>query len=164
MPQSCTQFIRVHRSRSHTVDLRTNRSACARLPTLKIVGTGGKPATIPLPRAVAGILADASGDRTHGPILVRPPSSRSPEQTWTRRAAALALERLCRAAGIDKPISPHSLRHTFVTLGLDAGVPLRDMQVAARHSDPRITARHDRGRHDFHTHANNRLAEVLFDR
>jgi integrase len=71
------------------------------------------------------------------------------------------LVRLCTVAGIDKHISPHSLRHTFVTLGLDAGIPLRDMQVAARHSDPRVTARYDRGRHDFDTHANHRIAADL---
>ena len=131
-------------------------------PTLRIVGKGGKPATIPLPRPVEEILTTAVGTRTHGPILVRPPRGHSPERPWTRRAAALALVRLCRAAGIDKPIS-HSLRHTFVTLGLDAGIPLRDMQVAARHSDPRITARYDRGRNDFDTHANHRIAADLLD-
>jgi hypothetical protein len=29
------------------------------------------------------------------------------------------------------------LRHTFVTTMLDAGVDLRDVQIAARHADPR---------------------------
>ena len=80
---------------------------------------------------------------------------------WTRRAAALAVKRLCADAVIEKPISPHSLRHTFVTLGLDAGIPLRDMQVAARHSDLRITARYDRGRNDYDSHANHRIARDL---
>jgi integrase/recombinase XerD len=130
-------------------------------PTLKIVGKGGKPATIPLPRKVSDMLVAAVGDRTHGPILVRPPRGELPERPWSRHAAALMLERLCKTARIDKHISPHSLRHTFVTLGLDAGIPLRDMQVAARHADPRVTARYDRGRHDFDTHANHRIAADL---
>ena len=30
---------------------------------------------------------------------------------------------------------PHMLRHTFVTTMLDAGVSLRDVQIAARHAD-----------------------------
>jgi len=38
----------------------------------------------------------------------------------------------CEAAGITKHISPHSLRHSFITACLDAGVPLRDVQIAAR--------------------------------
>jgi hypothetical protein len=37
------------------------------------------------------------------------------------------------------------LRHTFVTTMLDAGVDLRDVQIAARHADPRTTMRYDRG-------------------
>ncbi|MBV9093633.1 MAG: tyrosine-type recombinase/integrase [Streptosporangiaceae bacterium] len=47
------------------------------------------------------------------------------------------------------PISrphPHMLRHTFVTTMLDAGVGLRDVQVAGRHADPRTTMRYDRAR------------------
>lgn len=130
-------------------------------PTLRIVGKGGKPATIPLPDAVDAILRDAVGTRTHGPILLRRARGSLPERPWSHHAATLALRRLCRVAGIDKRISPHSLRHTFVTLGLDAGIPLRDMQVAARHSDPRITARYDRGRTDFDSHANHRIAQDL---
>jgi hypothetical protein len=39
---------------------------------------------------------------------------------------------------------PHMLRHTFVTTMLDAGVDLRDVQIAARHADPRTTTRYDR--------------------
>jgi hypothetical protein len=30
-------------------------------------------------------------------------------------------------------------RHAFITAALDAGVPLRDVQIAARHADPRTT-------------------------
>jgi integrase/recombinase XerD len=40
----------------------------------------------------------------------------------------------------------HMLRHTFVTTMLDAVVDLRDVQIAARHADPRITMRYDRAR------------------
>lgn len=132
--------------------------------TLRIVGKGGKPATIPLPHAVAQMLMEAAIGRSHGPIVLRASHDGASAGPWNRDAAARALRRLCRAAGIDKPVSPHSLRHTFVTLGLDAGIPLRDMQVAARHSDPRVTARYDRGRKDFDRHANHRIAaDVLFD-
>ena len=36
---------------------------------------------------------------------------------------------------------------------LDAGVPLRDVQIAARHADPRITTIYDRRRENFDRHA-----------
>jgi hypothetical protein len=36
---------------------------------------------------------------------------------------------------------------------LDAGVPLRDVQLAARHADPRTTTIYDRRRQNFDRHA-----------
>ena len=63
-----------------------------------------------------------------------------------RYAADRTVKRLVRRAGITKRISPHSLRHSFITAALDAGVPLRDVQEAASHADPRTTMRYDRGR------------------
>jgi len=39
------------------------------------------------------------------------------------------------------------------TAALDAGVPLRDAQVAARHADPRTTTIYDRRRENFDRHA-----------
>ena len=36
---------------------------------------------------------------------------------------------------------------------LDAGVPLREAQIAARHADPRTTTVYDRRRQDFDRHA-----------
>jgi integrase len=57
-----------------------------------------------------------------------------------------------RRAGIEKNISPHSLRHSFITAALDAGVPLRDVQEAASHSDPRTTMRYGRGRGSLDRH------------
>jgi integrase/recombinase XerD len=39
----------------------------------------------------------------------------------------LGLERGARRAGIAKAVTPHTLRHAFITAALDAGVPLRDV-------------------------------------
>ena len=57
------------------------------------------------------------------------------------------------AAGITKIVGPHTLRHAFITARLDAGVPLRDVQEAASHADPRTTIRYDRGRASLDRHA-----------
>ncbi len=56
-------------------------------------------------------------------------------------------------AGITKNVGPHTLRHAFITAALDAGVPLRDVQEAASHADPRTTMRHDRARASLDRHA-----------
>ena len=56
---------------------------------------------------------------------------------------------------------PHMLRHTFVTTMLDAGVDLRDVQIAARHADPRTTMRYDRARKNLDRHPNYILAAYM---
>ncbi len=70
----------------------------------------------------------------------------------SRHAATRVVQRLARRAGIDKKISPQSLRHAFITAALDAGVPLRDEQEAASHADPRTTMRYDRARPSLDRH------------
>jgi len=52
------------------------------------------------------------------------------------------------------------LRHTFVTTMLD-GVDLRDMQIAARHADPRTTMRYERAGKNLDRHRNDILAGYM---
>jgi site-specific recombinase XerD len=68
--------------------------------------------------------------------------------TITRKGGKVA-----RRAGIGKTVMPHTLRHAFITAALDAGVPLRDVQEAASHADPRTTMRYDRARGSLDRHA-----------
>ena len=66
------------------------------------------------------------------------------------------------AAGVSTArMHPHMLRHTFVTTMLDAGVDLRDVQIAARHADPRTTMRYDRARKNLDRHPNYVLAAYM---
>ena len=113
-----------------------------------MVGKGSKLAVIPLPPRIARALDLAGGERRSGPLLLAGPGLR-----LNRHAATRIVHRLARAAGITKHISPHSLRHSFITACLDAGVPLRDVQIAARHADPRTTTRYDRARRNLDRHA-----------
>lgn len=62
----------------------------------------------------------------------------SAEAIW-----AIVLRRVAEA-GIPAHITPHSLRHTFVTLALEGGAPLHKVQYAAGHADPRTTERYHR--------------------
>ncbi len=48
-----------------------------------------------------------------------------------------------------------------MTTMLDAGVDLRDVQIAARHADPRITMRYDRARQNLDRHPNYILAAYM---
>ena len=46
-----------------------------------------------------------------------------------------------------------SMVGTLLSTSLDAGVPLRDVQEAASHADPRTTMRYDRARGSLDRHA-----------
>ena len=116
--------------------------------TLTITRKGGKVVTIPLaPRTARAIDLDI-GERPEGPIFLTPAGLR-----LDRHGAARIVRRAARRAGIIKPVGPHTLRHAFITAALDAGVPLRDVQDAASHADPRTTIRYDRARGSLDRHA-----------
>jgi integrase len=44
------------------------------------------------------------------------------------------------------------LRSAFIMAALDAGVPVREVQLAARHADPRTTTVYDHRRQNFDKH------------
>lgn len=115
--------------------------------TLSIVGKGNKPALIPLAPRTARAVDQAVGERHSGRIVL---DTRG--LPMSRGSAAWVVDKLARRARIAHHVSPHSLRHAFVTGCLDAGVPLRDVQEGARHADPRTTIRYDRARGNLDRH------------
>jgi integrase/recombinase XerD len=116
-----------------------------------------KTVLIPLPPAAGRAIDRAIGARSRGPILLNARGARMDRHAATRR-----LRRLAETAGvrITRP-HPHMLRHTFVTTMPDAGVDLRDVQIAARHADPRTTMRYDRARNNLDRHPNYILAAYM---
>lgn len=62
------------------------------------------------------------------------------------------LTRLARESDVADKLTPHDIRRTFATLSLDANVPLRDVQDAMGHLDPRMTRGYDRSRLDVGRH------------
>jgi site-specific recombinase XerD len=124
--------------------------------TMLLTRKGGKRQVAALaPRTAEAIDALLNG-RESGPVFVTRSGRR-----MDRHASGKIVARLARQAGILKQVSPHSLRHGFVTAALDAGVPLRDVQDAAGHADPRTTRRYDRGRYSLDRHATYAVAAAV---
>jgi integrase/recombinase XerD len=124
--------------------------------TLTILRKGGKVVTVPLAPRTARAIDLAVGERCDGPIFVGTDGRRI-----DRHAAGRIVRRIARRAGIAKRVGPHTLRHAFITAALDAGVPLRDVQEAASHADPRTTMRYDRARVSLDRHATYIVATFL---
>ena len=123
---------------------------------LRVCAKGTKVVLVPLP-AVGRAIDQAVGSREHGPILLNTRGTRMDRHAATRR-----LRHLAEAAGIQiARAHPHMLRHTYVTTMLDAGADLRDVQIAARHADPRTTMRYDRARQNLDRHPNYTLAAFM---
>lgn len=136
---------------------------------LTVLGKGNRKVKIPLTPATCAdlnaYLADRAGRagladvrELTGPLLATQSGGRMRQShLWD------LVRRLARAAGIAvwDQISPHSLRHTGITLALDAGVSLRDVQDFARHRDPRTTRRYDHSRDNLDRNAAYTLAAYL---
>jgi len=124
---------------------------------LRVRGKGGKVVQTPLPPAAQRAIERAVDGRATGPILRCSRGTRMDRHSATRHLRALA-----KTAGVTTGrMHPHMLRHTFVTTMLDAGVDLRDVQIAARHADPRTTMRYDRARNNLDRHPNYILAAYM---
>jgi integrase/recombinase XerD len=116
--------------------------------TLVVTRKGGKVVTVPLAPRIARAIDLAVGERSEGPVFLSADGRR-----LDRHGAGRIVRRVAHRAGITKPVGPHTLRHASITAALDAGVPLRDVQEAASHADPRTTMRYDRARGTLDRHA-----------
>lgn len=90
----------------------------------------------------------------------RPLFASSTGHRLDRAYVARLVARMSAAAGLPM-LTPHDLRRTFTTLALDEGIPLRDVQDAVGHADPRTTRGYDRSGMNPDRHPAYRLGALI---
>ncbi|TYS64470.1 tyrosine-type recombinase/integrase [Sutcliffiella horikoshii] len=67
---------------------------------------------------------------------------RRPIRRLSKRGIQDEIRKIARAAGIEKKVSPHTMRHTFATLTLNNGAEIAAVQELLGHSSPETTIRY----------------------
>ncbi|GII32878.1 tyrosine-type recombinase/integrase [Planotetraspora mira] len=142
--------------------------------TLTVTRKGGKRQALPLAPPIADALdrylsdratnSGVSTEQLAGPLFVTGPTGpHHGGRRLDRWAITKLIRRIARQAGIPSwsELTPHSLRHSFATLSLDAGAALRDVQDAMGHADPRTTRAYDRARYSLDRHPATRLVSFV---
>ena len=110
---------------------------------LRVMGKGSRQRLAPLSDTSCDSLKSWLDER---PLMAQPDEPAlfvgARGSRLNRREAARIVERLCRRAGLDFTVSPHSLRHSFATHLLTAGADLRSVQELLGHSRLTTTQRY----------------------
>jgi integrase/recombinase XerD len=110
------------------------------LKLVKVLGKGSKERLIPI-NEVALSWIKRYEKKVRDPLLLQ--KNKSSEfiflnnrgEALTRQAVWQIIKRYCKMAGIEKDVTPHTLRHTFATHLLENGADLRVVQEILGHSD-----------------------------
>jgi site-specific recombinase XerD len=108
-----------------------------------VAGKGGKDRDLPLSPALLEILREYW--RWQKPRLYLFPTRtyrRRLDQPISDKTVWIACSEAARRAGINKRVTPHTLRHSWATHLLEAGTDLRTIQVLLGHGDLETTAQY----------------------
>ena len=105
---------------------------------LRVTGKGNKDRLVPLGEEAVSWLRRYLAEAR--PVLMEKKLSDAVFVTargdgMTRQAFWYLIKRRARASGIERPLSPHTLRHAFATHLLNHGADLRVVQMLLGHSD-----------------------------
>ena len=109
---------------------------------LRVRGKGSKERVVPVPAAARDALATWLGSRDPAGLLGQPLFTNARGGALSDRGVRVILRRRMLVAGIARPASPHTLRHSYATHLLDADVDLRAIQELLGHERLSTTQRY----------------------
>ena len=98
-------------------------------------------------RVLAAMRAYWKAYRPPGTELFPRFAKRRPGKQLSRASVHQAIVKAAREAGIDKRVSPHTLRHSFATHLLESGADVRSVQLLLGHAYPQTTTQYLRPQH-----------------
>lgn len=104
-------------------------------------GKGGKDRLVPLPQRTLNALRAYWQTHRH-PKLLFPAKEIMTDKPMDRGGVQKAMKQVLKDCRINKPISPHSLRHCFATHLLEQGLDLRSLQSLLGHVCLNTTAQY----------------------
>ena len=96
---------------------------------LRVMGKGSKERLVPMGEEAIVWIERYMRDARHELLSGRPSDQMTRQTFWHR------IKHQAKVAGIDKSLSPHTLRHAFATHLLNHGADLRVVQMLLGHSD-----------------------------
>lgn len=117
----------------------------ARPSGLWILGKGRKERErLEIVPVTASALADWIAERgtAPGPLFYRLDRIIDQKERLNDGSLARIVSELGERAGLSRHVTPHQLRHEGITRATELGLPLLEVQIAARHRDPRTTQRY----------------------
>jgi len=101
-------------------------------------GKGDKERMAKLSEQLLAVLRDYWRKERPGQWLF--PQASDPSRPMDGGGGCRIVQRFAKRAGITRPVSPHTLRHSYATHLLDAGTDLRTIQVLLGHRNIKTTA------------------------
>jgi integrase len=89
---------------------------------------------VPLPKSVVAMIAEMNEGRDSGPLLPSVRGGHWHHGSWTRHH-----KRAVRDAGLPASTTTHALRHTAVSMAIEAGADVKQVQEMVGHASGKLT-------------------------
>jgi integrase/recombinase XerC/integrase/recombinase XerD len=133
MARNGLRVIEVHRANVGDIEARQGRQI------LRVFGKGRDERdefvvlTDPVIQAIQDFLTSRKDPKPHEPLFIGLGGRNHGKRLTTRTISRQVNRHMIQCGVKNKKTSPHSLRHSFVTLAIQSGASIVEAQVAARH-------------------------------